>query len=157
MVDSNKLVGRRIAGIWMDENNLKFATDHGDVAYAVSGDCCSSSYFYDFIGVDKLLAGNPIVAAQEISLWGSDVGPDVKPRYQEDVAVYGYEIVTEDPNLGEVTSVFSFRNDSNGYYGGSLEEQDADLVPDTVPRLTEDCLATEAQDELFEPYECEPT
>ena len=145
--NTKKLVGRTVTGIWMDEQHLKFATDQGDIAYCVDGDCCSSSYFYDFIGVAKLLAGNPIVSVKEIEL--SEDGPAhpaLEPRYQESVAVYGYEFVTEDPNLGDVTSVMSFRNDSNGYYGGSLQNADAESVPATVPQLTEDCLATDPLD-----------
>jgi len=80
------------------------------------------------VGVKKLLKGNVVVSAKSIDLEGKDiVGDKDKKSYQESISVYGYEIVTKDPVLGEVTSVFSFRNYSNGYYGGSLEN-----APDVV-------------------------
>jgi hypothetical protein len=56
------------------------------------------------------------------------------------VAAYGFEIVTTDPKFGDVTSVFSFRNDSNGYYGGNLYQMDR--IGDSMPsrELTDDFL-----------------
>lgn len=133
------LTGKAIAGVWMDEDHLKFATDKGDLFFTVYGDCCSHSYFYDFHGVKKLLANGPVVSAGEVALDDSDA----KPRHDECVKVYGFEIVTEDPVFGEVTSVFSFRNDSNGYYGGEMEES-REFSVEGVPQLTDDCLGTEA-------------
>lgn len=119
--DITRLVGRTIKRIYMNESYLKFETDLGVVAFAVYGDCCSSSYFHDFIGVKKLLAGHPVIEAKAITIEQSDSKVLVNRNDYEEVAYYGYEIVTEDPKFGPVTSVFSFRNSSNGYYGGSLE------------------------------------
>ena len=116
--DLNKdLTGKTIQKIFMSHGYLQFDTDGGTFVYAVEGDCCSQSYFYDFHGVKKLLSGNPVVSAREIEL---EEPTDEDARNGDVVVAYGYEIVTEDPKFGEVTSVFSFRNDSNGYYGGSM-------------------------------------
>jgi hypothetical protein len=116
----NKLVGQTITNIWMDHENLVFEFANGNrQAYTVYGDCCSCSYFYDFLGVEKLLNNGPVVSTQRIDL---DT-PDDKDAQQGDyVQAYGFEIVTEDPLFGSVTSVVSFRNDSNGYYGGTMIE-----------------------------------
>jgi hypothetical protein len=55
--------------------------------------------------------------------------------------IAGLEIVTDDPKFGEVTSVFSFRNDSNGYYGGWIFKSEPDK---SAPEITDDVL--EAKD-----------
>lgn len=54
--------------------------------------------------------------------------------------MYGYKIISES-KWGDQTSVFSFRNSSNGYYGGWM-----DLVSSTqqdishIPLITGDVL-----------------
>lgn len=144
MKNLEELVGSRVIKIFMNEEDLKFVTDRGNIVLGVDGDCCSQSVFYDFYGVKKLLAGNVIVSIKEIELHPSDLkettyGEEDKKSYQECISVYGYEIVTLDPVLGEVTSVFSFRNYSNGYYGGALEDADNRTV---LPEITEDVIET---------------
>lgn len=140
MYDSKleQLVGRIIEKIFMNEDNLKFETDLGTFVFGVEGDCCSSSYFHDFIGVKKLLAGNPVVSVKEIELDQDDSKVKVNRNDSEEIAYYGYEIVTEDPQFGEVTSVFSFRNSSNGYYGGWMNIVSEDTV--VKPQIKDDVL-----------------
>lgn len=134
----DRLIGRTIKRIYMNEDALKFETDLGNVTFKVYGDCCSSSYFHDFIGVEKLLCGNPVVSIKAIDLDTGDSKVKVNRNDYEEVECYGYEIVTEDPMFGEVTSVFSFRNSSNGYYGGSLESASDDLI--VFPEIHADVL-----------------
>ena len=139
MDNFEKLIGSRIKRIFMNENHLKFETDKGDFSYTVEGDCCSQSVFHDFIGVKKLLSGNEVVSTKEINL--GNVETDNK-NYQESISVYGFEIVTDDPNFGEVTSVVSFRNYSNGYYGGWMQEESEDI--DVRPEIFDDVLETQS-------------
>lgn len=114
-----KLIGKKITGIFINSDYLKFETDGGDVCFRVDGECCSRSYFYDFIGVEKLLKNGVVLNLEEIE----DYPDDGKRKGDEDsVSCYGYRITTKDQEFGEVSSVVSFRNDSNGYYGGSMEE-----------------------------------
>lgn len=136
--DIERLVGKTIKRIFMNEDFLKFETDLGNVTFMVYGDCCSSSYFHDFIGVEKLLKGNPVVSVKSIDLDATDSKVQVNRHDYDSIQCYGYEIVTEDPQFGEVTSVFSFRNSSNGYYGGSLEN--ASDYAKVEPEITEDVL-----------------
>lgn len=118
--NASVLVGKKILGIFWSEDYLVFETDHGKVAYTVDGDCCSHSYFHDFLGVRKLITGGPVISMQEVEMGEVDVLPGDK--YADDsIAAYGFEIVVEDPRFGEVTAVLSFRNSSNGYYGGWME------------------------------------
>lgn len=122
------LVGKKIQHIYFNEDFLRLVTDDGTFTYGVDADCCSTSLFYDFFGVKKLLENGPVVSVSTVDLHPTDIEKDdkeygyMKDKKGEDldIEVYGYSIVTEHPEFGEQTSVFSFRNYSNGYYGGSL-------------------------------------
>jgi len=128
------IIGRKIKRIFMDENNLVFETDNGKFAYWVDGDCCSHSYFHDFVGVKKLLENGPIRSVEAIHL---EVGKnEIKDDGDDCIECYGYRFTTENPQFGEQSSVMSFRNSSNGYYGGSLEE--SETTPDNVPEIFDD-------------------
>ena len=142
---SEALIGKKIKRIFMNEDYLKFETDKGNIVFNVDGDCCSQSVFYDFLGVKKLFNNGAVVSFEDIELHPSDIieeNGDQKDKksYQESIEVYGYRIVTVDSILGEVSSVFSFRNYSNGYYGGSLELCLDDK--DVQPEIFEDVLET---------------
>jgi len=130
MDTEQRLVGKKVKRIFMNEDYLKFETDSGNVVFGVEGDCCSHSYFHDFIGVSKLLENGKIISVKEIRLSLSEEEQKEVDEY-EDINVYGFEIVTEHSTFGEQTSVFSFRNSSNGYYGGSLEySEDREVSPE---------------------------
>lgn len=130
------LVGHTIKHIFMNENALKFETDKGSFVFTVSGDCCSVSYFYDFTGVDKLL-GRKVKKIETVDL-------DTKGKHTEghdSLQCYGYRFVSEDPQFGEVSSVMSFRNDSNGYYGGYIDDG-KESVGEVLPEIINDYYCT---------------
>jgi hypothetical protein len=114
------MIGAKINNVAMSTEYLAFDTDKGTFGFCVVGDCCSWSYFYDFHGVHKLLVNGPVVSAEEIPLEADDY------TGSECVQAYGYRIITESPVWGEQSSVFSFRNESNGYYGGWMEPTNRD-------------------------------
>jgi hypothetical protein len=116
MKELQELVGKKVKAIGMTEDHLRFSTDKGDFTFGVEGDCCSHSYFYDFVGIQKLLNNGPIKAVEEIPM--EDDGRRMLEN--DSVSCYGFRFITEDPLFGDVSSVMSFRNDSNGYYGGEL-------------------------------------
>lgn len=130
------LVGKTITKIQFNEEYLIFTTNDGTFSYGVEGDCCSSSYFHDFIGVEKLLKGNPAVSVKSIPLTLPEEEKTEGDWNSEVIECYGFEIVTEDPTFGEVTAVFSFRNASNGYYGGNLVTKES--KPSGVPVIEKD-------------------
>jgi hypothetical protein len=107
-----RLVGKKIQRIAMSEGELAFGTDQGLIAFQVEGDCCSHSYFYDFYGVEKLLVNGPVTEVGAVDIDESTV------EQHECTQAYGFKIISTSPVWGDQTSVFSFRNDSNGYYGG---------------------------------------
>jgi hypothetical protein len=132
------LVGKTVKKVYMNEHHLKFETDQGNFVYGVEGDCCSRSYFYDFYGIKNLLNNGPITEIKDVELLDEE-----KPKDDayEDIKLYGYQITTESPKFGPVTSVFSFRNSSNGYYGGSMQGPLDDRVVE--PELTKDLVGTD--------------
>lgn len=107
------LVGKTITRIRWNEYYLLFDTAYGGFGFVVHGECCSESYFHDFYGVAHLLNNGPVISTRKINL-----PEDEKSDRDSHVQCYGYELVTKHPIWGDVTSVFSFRNASNGCYGG---------------------------------------
>lgn len=138
----DELIGRSVREIRMNEEYLVFDTDQGELAYLVVGDCCSYSYFHDFFGVAKLLANGPVTKVEYIDRSAIPDIDKIKDKYEEGyggddcVEVYGLRMTTMDPIWGEVSSVVSFRNVSNGYYGGWMQR--AGSWPNNLPVLFED-------------------
>ena len=134
------MVGGQVVAIYMNDENLRFVfVKEGKrygATFGVSGDCCSCSWFHDFYNIDNLFNGS-------ITDWKvKELEPDEecmcdRCKNGEFVKYYGYQLFTQHPTYGEVTSVFSFRNSSNGYYGGSLElERDREISPELLTDLT---------------------
>lgn len=130
------LIGKTVEKIFFNEDNLKFQTQAGNVVFGTDADCCSSSYFHDFFGVKNLL-GHTITDVKEVDLTAGDTTDS--RRDDEDTKCYGYQLTTVSEKFGEVTSVFSFRNYSNGYYGGSLttDSSDKEVLPEIVDDVVE--------------------
>jgi hypothetical protein len=111
-----RLIGRIIHKITMGESptcqrdSITFHTDDGDFVYDAYGDCCSTSYIHE-ISDRHVLNGHKVI---NIVQHEADEFRDVGTA--ESLQVYNYDIVT---NKG--TCTIDFRNESNGYYGGSLE------------------------------------
>lgn len=136
----SNLVGKQILQIQINDDYLVITTNEGVLSYMVTGDCCSQSYFHDFIGVSNIL-NNTVLGTEEIAVEDITEKQVVKEGDypSECLQHYGYRIVTDHPKFGEVSAVVSFRNDSNGYYGGSIEEIDG-------VRLSEEKLTTITED-----------
>lgn len=117
-------IGKKISVIRFHTQALIFEFDNDTyLPLGVSGDCCSNSYFYDFIGVKKII-GKKIIGFEEIELSDSELDESQKRQYKNgELDLYGYKIICDDNNdkfMTSNTAVFSFRNESNGYYGGYL-------------------------------------
>ena len=133
------IVGKTITAIRFNEDTLIIEFGDEYISLGVMGDCCSSSYFYDFYGVDKII-GKKVTGFSNIELDPTDL----KAHDDDDddvIKVYGYKITCE-PNddyfSTSATAVFSFRNSSNGYYGGSLEN--GVDYSETVPKIEKDTI-----------------
>lgn len=102
----------------VDGSSLIFCTNEGQytddkyIEFNVTGDCCSESWFSDFFGLNNLL-NEKVLFVTEIYLDDTYECDNERSRQSFD-QVYGYKFVT---NKG--CAVLSFRNSSNGYYGGN--------------------------------------
>jgi hypothetical protein len=115
-MSENILVGKTVIGLRLaiDREALLFQTTDGDVLVRVDADCCS----YTWIETVELPAlGFPATVAtvEDLNL-PDDLALTSQFHKDPDVlAFYGCKITTD---RGEI--IIDYRNDSNGYYGGSL-------------------------------------
>lgn len=114
----NSLTGRTIHGIAVadGEQTMRFDTDRGPIFIDAVGDCCSQSYFEELIGLRSLIVPvgtvQPVQATEVLDY--EDRAEDVDNGV---IQHYGYRIATL-----QGFATLAFRNESNGYYGGSLEQ-----------------------------------
>lgn len=131
------LIGKKIINIFLNRAFLRFDTNQGSLTYQVDGDCCSYSYFYDFFGVGNLIGNGPVKSIESVELHPTDLIFSREFKNGE-IRVYGFRIITDSKYYGEVSSVFSFRNSSNGYYGGSIRKVDnVEVSPEVVEDVSE--------------------
>lgn len=110
------LIGEKVLAVYVaheDQTELVFQTDKGYLGYVLDADCCSVSWFADIIGVQALI-GQVVTHAEDIELEG--VMQDDRCRQDMD-RFYGIKLTT---GKGYVDIVF--RNSSNGYYGGTIDD-----------------------------------
>jgi hypothetical protein len=126
-----KLIGKKINSISIndDQSILSFDTGQGQVNYIARGDCCSESWFADITGVSALIGGT-IAAVESVSMGDYNVR-DGRGRQDIDVA-YGYKLTTDKGRADIV-----FRNSSNGYYGGELDDY-GNALPDGMTAIEDD-------------------
>lgn len=111
----NILIGKTITGMKIAEDRqaLLFQTTDGDVTVLVDADCCSYTWVES---VELPALGFPAVVTivEDLELPQTLKESSFRPD-SECLAFYGCKISTD---RGEI--VIDYRNDSNGYYGGSL-------------------------------------
>ena len=130
-----KLEGSRVSEVFVssDTETMFLVTDKGIYRLDLDGDCCSETWFSDIYNFDALIG--TIGTIQEIDLPDYDVD-DGRTRQCEDCA-YGIEVVTD-----KGVSKIVFRNSSNGYYGGNLNQvAKVSSLPDGLTKITEDWKA----------------
>ena len=113
-----ELIGKTIISVNLDENGTKitFVTDKGKIVYETFGDCCSYSWFSDIEGLGSLI-GEKVLSVENREEWTDDEQKEAESKGSYDcLRLYGILIKTE-----KGTCDIEFRNDSNGYYGGSCE------------------------------------
>ena len=107
---ANILIGKTIKEMKIaeDKEALLFITSDGEVIAKVCGDCCSQSWIEN---VELPVNGFPatVKCAEEIPM------PDLGNGDADLRQYYGYKLTTDKGDI-----VIDYRNDSNGYYGGSI-------------------------------------
>ena len=113
---ANALIGKTITEmkIAADKEALLFITTDGEIHAKVDGDCCSQSWIES---VELPVNGFPatVTAAEDIDM------PDLGNGDAELRQYYGYKLTTDKGDI-----IIDYRNDSNGYYGGSIWFPDSD-------------------------------
>jgi hypothetical protein len=107
------LIGKILTGLQIaeDKKTIKFRTTEGDIVAKTDGDCCSNSWIEN---VEVGILGFPalVIEVEDINM------PEQIESENDDYAVttfYGFKITTD-----KGTIFLDYRNESNGYYGGSL-------------------------------------
>ena len=132
-------LGGRITEIGIDTQYLFINTEQGSVLMAALGGCCSNTMIHDIIGVKKVLNTGPLVSIRPTHQ-ASEACENYTEPWDDCVQNYGLEIVVDHPEYGEVTCVVSYRNNSNGYYGGYLKLAGSNRR--NVPLITDDWMAS---------------
>lgn len=121
-----ELIGKTVEMVLVDEDKNGYLVfiikDGAPVVYAIEGDCCSSSWLEDIIGVENF-DGAHVVTAEKKEFsdqdWNEAKGlhADTKPNEWEDdcLQIFGYTLGTDKGNID-----IELRNESNGYYSGDL-------------------------------------
>lgn len=109
-MDKNPLIGKTLTGVMIaaDKEAMLFQTTEGDIVARCDADCCSHTWIE---GIENTIASFPasVTGASDIEM--PDRG---QPEYGA-IAYYGFTISTDKGSL-----TIDYRNESNGYYGGSL-------------------------------------
>lgn len=96
--------------IGADKTNIFLITSKGEIVGTCKGDCCSRTWIENVeLNTDDLPATIVEIRNLEMPDLGTMKGCDV-------VQYYGVLIKTDRSDI-----IIDYRNDSNGYYGGSLE------------------------------------
>lgn len=124
----HKLVGKTVQALRIDEDGqhyLAFDVDGHDepIIYVAVGDCCSEAWFADIINPQAIL-GHTITDAVDLFIGASSHEEDIRCRQEYD-EIMGVDLYT---SAGVCNIIF--RNSSNGYYDGWLEEYKQGPMPD---------------------------
>jgi hypothetical protein len=122
------LVGKRVSSLELSDGQgvLVVGHDSGESIFVTSTECCEATWISDIIGVQCLL-GQTVLKVENLLLPdlndGRDTPPGEDPEEQDEtysrgcVQHYGIKLET----TGGIVDII-FRTNSNGCYGGKLED-----------------------------------
>lgn len=114
---AHAMIDRILTGFEIDKDRAQITfmfTEGEPLVLKTSGDCCSATWI-ESVDDPEALKGR-VLDVQEIPM--PDLGNIATEHREsvEEVQYYGLKVTTENGR-----AVIDYRNDSNGYYGGSLE------------------------------------
>jgi hypothetical protein len=142
----NKLVGKRINGIFLNDGNTRvvFRTIEDErIGFYVFGDCCNTVYINHFQGADvvgegntfDLLRGALVTAVEEKEWVAIDDEPDDEDSWVDNCVEDGFFTISTDRGYID----FEVRNEHNGYYSGHIDDLDEkDVGVEDMHLLTKD-------------------
>lgn len=117
LMQNNPLIGKIVHAVFISEDGgaIRFDLNGGDetIIARADGDCCSHSWIEEIQGVEQLL-GSPVVSVEDVTLREPE-DKTAGPEYGDYTQFYGCKITTQ-----KGYAMIDYRNNSNGYYGGSL-------------------------------------
>lgn len=136
--DYDKIIGLTVEDVFVEkqnQNDCVLKTDKGYFKITLGSDCCSESFIGDVLKADK----GKVIRVEDIELIEGEskdeniYGVPTRESRQEVDKLFGIKIVLEDFEhkcFGPISRsvILSFRNASNGYYGGWVE--DVELIDD---------------------------
>jgi hypothetical protein len=142
----NKLVGKRINGIFLNGGNTRvvFRTIEDErIGFYVFGDCCNTVYINHFQGADvvgegntfDLLRGALVTAVEEKEWVAIDDEPDDEDSWVDNCVEDGFFTISTDRGYID----FEVRNEHNGYYSGHIDDlNEKDVGVEDMHLLTKD-------------------
>ena len=106
--DIQDMVGKKIIGIYYDEENFQIRTDDCVYAFYHEYDCCESVWLTQVDGISDKIIGSRIVIAEVVT--------DEKDTEYGHITWSFYKIGT---NKGMID--FRFQGESNGYYSETVD------------------------------------
>ena len=110
-------VGSVVKGVHADRGDVNlFMEDGRTLTLHLDGNCCSDSYYTDTSQFDELI-GAKIIGIEERD--GASETPAEKPQQDDNDRKFSWHFLVFITSNGHVT--IDWRNDSNGYYDGSVD------------------------------------
>ena len=106
--DIKDMVGKKVVGIYYDEENFQILTDDGVYAFYHEQSCCESVYLTQVDGISDKIIGSRIVIAEVVT--------DEKDTEYGHITWTFYKIGTSKGMID-----FRFQGESNGYYSESVD------------------------------------
>ena len=106
--DIKDMVGKKVLGIYYDEENFQILTDDGVYAFYHEQSCCEDVWLTQVDGISDKIIGSRIVIAEVVTDEKSVAGGSITWSF--------YKIGT---NKGMID--FRFQGESNGYYSESVD------------------------------------
>lgn len=113
----NKLIGKILNKVFLSDNRaaIKFIVDGGaEIIARADGDCCSATWI-EGVESPRQVLGAVVTNVEDLDM------PEIpyNKREHDVIVFYGCKISTDKGSF-----VIDYRNESNGYYGGSLKWDD---------------------------------
>ena len=106
--DIKDMVGKKVLGIYYDEENFQILTDDGVYAFYHEQSCCEDVWLTQVDGISDKIIGSRIVIAEEVL--------DEKDTEYGHITWSFYKIGT---NKGMID--FRWQGESNGYYSETVD------------------------------------
>lgn len=132
--DLKVLLGKEVTGLRFDgEGVLTFQTTEGEFHFVLAGDCCSSSYVTEILGVERFLGKGVVSHIEE-----AEYGERVPEAEYDKVSRHGLRLRCEQGDTyGEPPELLIlWENLSNGYYDGNIETLEKIETPEKMQPIT---------------------